>query len=320
MKFYKMLLRCSAAACVCLALAGAGLPALSQETQQKNAYTFSSHVDLVNVDVTVVDKRGGFVSGLSKENFEILEDGVPQQINTSHHEDIPVTIGIVVDNSGSMTAKKDHIVAAAIGFVQASKPEDEVFVVNFNDDVYVSPNTSEGFTNDVGALRLAFSQVDTVGQTALYDAVVFALRHLGKGNHRKKALLVVSDGDDNASLSPKDKMLELARQSGATIYTVALYDEGQGHYNTSLMKKLARVSGGQFYNPSSPDKVWNICQRVAKDIRERYTLLYTSSNLKRDGQWRKLSVRAVAPGRKLKVVAREGYFAPGGPAAKAENN
>ena len=274
-------------------------------------FTIAAHVEMVALDITVVDKHGTLISGLTEDNFRILEDGVPQQIELFSSEDVPVTIGLVVDSSGSMRPKRSYVITAAMAFAQASNPEDELFVVHFNDDSTFGLPSGSNFTRDPSQLRGALMRLDCEGRTALYDAVATSLEHLKKGSYAKKALLIVSDGQDNVSRRDFDSILEMARQSGAAIYTIGAYDPESDRHNTKVLKKLAEVTGGQFYFPTSLPQIVSACQHIAKDIRNRYTVSYCSSNVRRDGAYRRVSVTATAPDRgKLSIKAREGYFAP----------
>jgi VWFA-related protein len=285
------------------------MPTAGPEKQEP--YKISARVDVVAVDLTVVDRRGGFVSGLGRENFLIYEDGVAQEIKLFHQEDVPVTVGIAVDGSGSMRQKRPHVVNAALAFVQASNPEDEIFVLYFNDELVFGLDRHEDFTNDISRLRKALLRLDCEGLTALYDAVAVSLQHLGKGRFEKKALLVVSDGEDNASLDDYPYVLDLARQTAATIYTIAVYNPDSDRHNTRILNQLSDVTGGEFFFPETLPDITRICREIAKDIRNRYTISYSSTNSVRDGSYRKLRVVVTsADGEDYSVRVREGYFAP----------
>jgi VWFA-related protein len=268
---------------------------------------------MVSLDVTVLDRRGGFVSGLAAQNFRVLEDGVPQKIEFFSSEDVPVTVGLVIDGSGSMRAKRPHVISAALAFAMASNPQDEIFVIHFNDELVFSLQPGQEFTSDVRQLQDALVRIECHGRTALYDAVVAALEHLGKGKHDKKALLIVSDGEDNASGDEFPAVLEVARQSNATIYAIAVYDPDSERHNTKVLKKLTKATGGEFFFPKTVPEIGAVCRGIAKDIRNQYTIAYSSTNPARDGLFRKVVVTATGLDRqKLTIRAREGYFAPGG--------
>ncbi len=266
---------------------------------------------MVALDIMVLDGHGGFVSGLTDKDFRVLEDGIPQQIKLFNHEDVPVTVGIVVDNSGSMLGKRSYVIGAALAFAQTSNSDDELFVVHFNDDLNFGLGPGVDFTSDLAQLRTALLRSTCEGRTALYDALASSLLHIRKGRYPKKALLVVSDGQDNVSAQDFDHVLELARQSGAVIYTIGAYNPHTDRYNTKVLKKLAGVTGGQFYFPTDLPQIISDCRGIAKDIRNRYTVSYCSTNDKRDGAYRRILVTASAPGLgKLAVKVREGYYAP----------
>jgi len=281
-----------------------------QDAPKDKPLTFSLGVDLVVLGVTVVDPRGGFVSGLIKENYSVYENGQPQEIEYFHQEDLPVTVGLVIDNSGSMIPRRSDVISASIAFVHASNRLDQMFVVTFNDQPKFALGPDEPFTSSADSLRIALIRDSPAGQTALYDAVATALVHSRKGHYDRKALLVISDGSDNVSQLKFDQLLELTQHSDATIYTIALFDETNPNINLKVLKKLAQVSGGEFFAPASLREVGAVCRRIAKDIRNQYTLAYSPSSQTRDGSYRNIKVMVQAPGRgKVLVRTREGYFA-----------
>lgn len=283
----------------------------TSDNTDTNPYTISLDVSQVVVDVTVQDRDGGFVSGLDKSSFQVYDDGRPQTIESFHYGDVPVTVGLIVDNSGSMRRKHSQVVIAALAFVQGSYPQDETFVVNFNEKASFGLHSGEQFTNNISQLRNALIQTACAGQTALYDALNVGLQHLKNGHHDKKVLLLISDGGDNASQHNFQAVLTMAQQSNATIYTIGLYDPENQDQNPKVLKRLAKVSGGECFLPSSASEVISICQRIAKDIRNQYTIAYNPTNAARDGRYRPVKVTVRAPRHdKLLVRTREGYFAP----------
>jgi len=283
----------------------------SADNKDTNPYTISLDVSQVILDVTVQDRDGGFVSGLDKTNFQVYEDGRPQSIESFRYGDVPVTVGLIVDNSGSMRRKHSQVVTAALAFITGSYPRDETFVVNFNERASFGLRSGEKFTNDISQLRTALVQTACAGQTALYDALAIGLQQLKDGHHDKKVLLVISDGGDNASQHNFQTVLTMAQQSNAIIYTIGLYDPDDNDQNPKVLKRLAKVSGGECFLPSSADEVINICRGIAKDIRNQYTIAYTPTNGTRDGRYHPVKVTVRVPRRnKLLVRAREGYFAP----------
>lgn len=281
--------------------------------QDPNAYKLSSNVDLVLLDVSVKDTSGGFVSGLSKDSFKIFDNGKPVDIRYFESGDIPVTLGLVVDNSGSMRAKRGDVVTSALSFVTASNPNDQLFVVNFNDRVRMGLPADMPFTDDRIKLRNALLRNPAEGRTAMNDGVKAALEQLSKGKYYKKALILISDGGDNASEVNNDQLFRLIQESQATIYTIGIYDEGDKDKNPGVLKRIANLTGGECYLPERLTDLVGVCNRIAKDIRNRYSLGFVpQSDMTFDGKPRTLKVLASAPDRgKLVVRARSSYIALG---------
>lgn len=277
---------------------------------QADQFTVAVKVGIVVLHATVLDAKGILVSGLDKENFRVFEDGVPQQIESFTHEDIPVTVGLVVDNSGSMGPKRPEVIAAALAFARSSNPQDQMFVVNFNERVSFGLPDDKLFTDQADDLRVAMSRIAADGRTALYDAVAAALEHLKKGDRDKKVLIVISDGGDNASTHKLAQIMAMAKQSDAIIYTIGLFDEDDPDQNPDALKDLAIATGGDAFLPRSVKDVIPACERIARDIRNQYTITYLPANAKQDGTYRVIQVKAGAPGhRRLLVRTRAGYFA-----------
>jgi VWFA-related protein len=278
---------------------------------QANQFKIKSSVNVVLLHVTVRDRAGNLVGQLNKDNFQIYEGGILQQIESFSHEDVPVTVGLVVDNSGSMRSKRPEVIAAALAFDRSSNPQDEMFVVNFNDGVSFGLPRNTPFTDQPDQLKLALSSVEPTGRTALYDAVSDAAAHLKQGSHDKKALIVVSDGGDNASKHTLAETMALAVKSDAMIYTIGLFDPDDPDRNPRVLKELAKATGGDAFLPESIKDVQTICERIALEIRNQYTVTYVSSNKKSDGSYRRIKVIVSAPNHgRLKVRARSGYYAP----------
>ncbi|HET6962858.1 MAG TPA: VWA domain-containing protein [Terriglobia bacterium] len=293
--------------------AWAGLP---QELREAPPYTISLNVDLVLLDVSVVDRDGKFVADLEAGNFKIYEDGRAEEIAYFLKKDVPVTVGLAIDNSGSMRGKRAGIVAAAMSFVEASNPHDEMFVVHFNEQVRFGLSPPELFTNNPIQVRGALLRMISDGQTALYDAVSQAMEHFGKGRHNRKALLVVSDGGDNASQHGLKEVLQLVHSSQVVVYTISLYDPSNRDQKPRVLRRLSKTSGGESFFPKELEQVGPICHSIATDIRNQYLLAYRSSNTKRDGAFRQVRVLLDTPAkRNLVVRTREGYFAPSGTSA-----
>jgi Ca-activated chloride channel homolog len=283
-------------------------------SSQTDPYTIRMDVEMVILRATVQNHRGVLVSGLGKEDFHVYEDGVLQQINYFTHQDIPVTVGLVVDNSGSMRPKRAEVIAAALAFAQSSNPQDQMFVVNFNEHVSFGLPADTEFTDQPAQLAVALSRIAANGETALYDAMAAALEHLKKGNRDKKVLIVVSDGADNASKHTLDQIMAWAIKSDVIIYTLGLVEPDDPDKNPHVLHRLAKATGGKAFLPDRLTDVVPICQQIAHDIRNQYTIAYSSTNERRDGNYRVVAVKAVAEhGGRLIVRTRPGYYAPDKP-------
>jgi Ca-activated chloride channel family protein len=276
-------------------------------------YTLNVDVNLVLLHVTVVDEKDNLIKSLKKTEFSVFEDKVPQDISLFREEDAPVSIGLVIDNSGSMRTKRERVNKAAVTFVKTSNPQDEVFLINFNDQVFID----QDFTRKQEDLFDALDFIDTRGGTALYDAIYLSLEHIREGKEDKKALLVITDGEDRDSRYKYDTVLEFARESQASIFVVGLLDKESERSRTQKkaaahLKELAEDTGGKWHFPESVDEVGAICTQVAHEIRNQYTLGYRPTNTRKDGTWRTVTVK-VENGKKAKrVIARtkRGYYAP----------
>jgi Ca-activated chloride channel homolog len=266
------------------------------------AFTITDTVDLVLLDVSVRNRKGGSVSGLPEQDFTVLENGVPQKITQFADNDIPVTVGLIVDNSGSMAPKKPEVIVAALVFIEASNPQDEVFVINFNDTVRRGLPDLVPFTDNIQMLRRALLMTDPKGRTALYDAIMAGLHQLTMGRRDKKTLVVISDGGDNVSTHTLKQVLDAVRASRATIYTVGTFDQLDPDRNPGVLRKLAEISGGEYFNAEDLQQVIPICRKIAQDIRTRYTIGYIPQDLQRKGvRHIKVLVRAPDHG---KLIAR----------------
>lgn len=290
------------------------VPAAPQQTSQRtDEYRIRTDVNLVVLHATVLNERGHFVDNLKPEHFRILENGVEQKLEIFRREDIPVTVGLVIDNSGSMRAKRERVRSAAMAFIEASNPNDEMFIVNFNDDYYL--DIEKDFTNNIEDLRAALERVDARGSTALYDALIGSLDHLKKGTRDKRTLLLISDGDDNASRNSLERVMQEVQLSDAVIYSIGLFaDESRRQIRKlrKILTEIATMSGGLAFFPEELHDVEAICLQIAHDIRNQYTLAYYPTNRARDGTFRRVKVELRAPRSygKLNVRTRTGYFAP----------
>lgn len=286
----------------------------TSKAQDPESYRIAVDVDLVVLHPTVRDRKGLFVSDLREQDFEVYEDGVRQSIRLFQYEDTPVTVGLVVDHSRSMLPKLAQVTAAARTFVHSSNPEDQVFVVNFNEAVSLGLPAAIPFTNSSTELEDAISNAPAAGMTALYDAVVEGIEQLQVGTQDKKALLVLSDGGDNASAHSLADVLKIAEQSSAIIYTIGLFDDDDPDRNPKVLKRLAHETGGEAFFPSELGAVVDVCESIAQDIRNQYTIGYVSTNVTPKGVYRAIRVVARVEGRgKLSVRTRAGYIAGGEP-------
>ncbi len=278
-----------------------------------SGFRISVDVALVVMPATVTDRQGGFVSNLAEQDFEVYENGVRQHIRLFRNEDVPVTVGLVVDQSTSMLPKLAEVSAAAQTFVRSSNPQDEMFVVNFNEHVSLGLPGAVRFTNNTVELANAIVVRLAGGQTALYDAIAKALVELQAGSRDKKVLIVVSDGGDNASARSLAQVMEMAGQSNAVIYTIGVFDEDDPDRNPGVLKRLARATGGEAFFPGQIGAVAPICDRIARDIRHQYTIGYVPTNLTRSGVYRSIRVVAREKGHQLSVRTRTGYIFGGEP-------
>jgi Ca-activated chloride channel homolog len=270
-------------------------------------------VDLVLLRVTVKDKRGGFVSGLNKNNFQVFEDRAPQTIRLFQNEDVPVAVGLIVDNSGSMGRKRKDVTAAALTFVRSSNPRDDMFVVNCNEHVSFGLPDTTLFSASSEELERALNGLPASGRTALYDAIEAGLGHLKKTTLDKRILIVISDGGDNASATRLSQVLETANRSDITIYTIGLFDEDDPDRNAGILKNIAHATGGEAFLPNATSEVVPICKRIAEDIRNQYTIGYVPTNQNLDDTYRTIRITATGSHHeRYKVRTRAGYIASSG--------
>ena len=272
---------------------------------------FTADAKLVVLHVTVADKDERLVTDLTRESFDVFEDSKPQVIKDFKQEDVPVSVGILVDNSGSMRDKRLKVNSAAVEFVKASNPEDEVFIVNFNDQAYLDTN---GFTNDIPMMQDALQRIDSRGGTALYDAIQMSLDFLNKkGKNDKRVLLVISDGEDNASRAELENVVrELQEQEKTTtIYAVGLLSDEErrsAKRAERALKYISRATGGPSYFPETVDEVQSLTKRIAADIRNQYTITYTPGENLAPG-FRQVRVELVGKAKRNQVRHRPGYYA-----------
>jgi Ca-activated chloride channel family protein len=288
-------------------LFGNGLFAETPQDDQ-DALILRSETRLVLLDVSVKDSHGGFVSGLSKENFKIFENDRPQPITAFDHGDPPITVGLLVDESRSMGPKRSAVLTAALSFIGDSNPKDEIFVINFNDRVTFGLPSPQLFSDSPEELRSALFSGVSEGRTALNDAVVAGLAQLQMGKRDKKTLVLISDGGDNASKHTRREMLSHVQRSLATIYAIGLFDAEDIDRDPGILRQLAQISGGEAYFPPNPDAMIPTCHRIARDIRARYTLGYVPAAGKAAKDVRNIQVAASAPGHsRLTTHTRTSY-------------
>jgi Ca-activated chloride channel family protein len=296
--------------------------------QEKPAATAGPGPTVIHVDTrvvvchaTVVDKSGHLLTALPKEAFTVLENSVKQEIRVFKREDVPVSLGLVIDNSGSMRNKIAQVKAASLALVEDSNRDDEVFVVNFNDTAYMDLPEGKNFTNDIKELETALARIDTRGGTAMRDAIQMSIEHLKKAHKDKKVLVVVTDGNDNSSIVGMEALMKSARQSGVVIYAVGLLTEEE-HREASRAKRslsdLTEATGGSVFFPKEVDEVDRIAHQVAHDIRNQYTIAYSPLNAAMDGAFRQIRITAKGPGSPL-VRTRTGYYATPDSGSTAKN-
>lgn len=283
--------------------------AQSTPDDQAQPYQISVSLNLVALQATVRDRKGGFAADLSQQDFQVYEDGVRQNISLFRHEDVPVTVGLVVDHSGSMRLKLPEVIVAAGKFVQSSNPQDQMFVVNFNEKVSLGLPATVPFSNRADELDAAVGEEPAVGETALYDAISVALNRLQSGASEKKVLIVISDGGDNASRLSLPAVLKMAGESNAVVYTIGIFDNDDPDKNPGVLRRLANATGGEAFFPREFTEVVAICARIASDIRHQYTIGYVSGNAARPAGYRTIRVVARSTGKVLDVRTRTNYFA-----------
>lgn len=272
-----------------------------------DVYTISDNVNLVLLDVCVKDSRGGYVTGLTKDDFRVFEDARPQKITEFGSVDTPVTVGLVVDNSGSMRLKRPQVVLAGLAFAKESNPQDEFFVVNFNNRVLRGLPDRIAFTDNLQLLRAALYYGEPMGQTALYDAIAYSLKHLELSRQDKRTLVVVSDGGDNVSRTSSRELTTLIEASRTTIYTVGLFDPEDADCKPTILRKLAKVSGGESFEPARLEDVITVLHKISADIRSRYSIGYVPADLNTKRPLRSVRVIAAKDHRKLIVRTRTAY-------------
>lgn len=283
-------------------------PATAQPAESLAPSFRSAVSELVVLPVTVTDHRGEFVPNLTESNFTVYDDGDPQPVALFTSEDLPVSIALVIDDSGSMRRKLGQVVAAALAFARWSHPEDELFVVEFNDRVRDALGGRSLAASDEAELHEALKTLTPQGQTALYDALMVGLDRLAGAARTRKVMVLVSDGGDNVSRATLDDVLDRARRESVTIYTIGLFDDTPVEANPGVLRDLARTTGGARFLPRSPGPLLQACERIAREIRSGYMIGFVPQQ--QDGAFHRVRVAVDGvPGRRLRVRTRPGYVA-----------
>jgi VWFA-related protein len=296
------------AACVLAPLFILGQQPKAETPPDAGDAIFSTETRLVPLNVTVTDKSGRLVTNLPQSAFQVFENGVPQTIRLFKREDVPVSMGLIIDNSGSMREKRQAVEMAALALVKDSNPQDEVFIVNFNDEAYLDAD----FTNDPKILEQGLTKIDSRGGTAMRDAIRMSIDHLKeKGKRDKKVILVVTDGNDNASNMSLDALVRLAQQDDVLVYAIGLLTEEEKREAGKARRALGILvenTGGQVFYPKDVSEVEKIAHDVAHDIRNQYTIAYTPTNAALDGTFRQIKLVVKGPGNPV-ARTRSGYYA-----------
>jgi VWFA-related protein len=262
----------------------------------------------VVLHASVTDKKGKLLTNLKQQSFKIFENGEPQLIKTFRREDVPVSLCLIIDDSGSMSTKRARVEAAALQLVRNSNPQDEVCIVNFNDSAFLDVP----FTNDLHKMEQGLARIDSRGGTAMRDAIWSALDYEQKSAKRdKKVLLVITDGNDNASNITLEKLVARSNQQETLIYAIGLFTEEEKHEATKArraLKELTVNTGGLAFYPKEVAEVQALAVEIARDIRNQYTITYSPSIQALDGSYRQIKVTADAPGKPV-VRTRSGYYA-----------
>jgi VWFA-related protein len=295
--------------------AAAMLPGQTPPPAQDETPIFTLDTKLVPLHVSVIDKNGKLITNLPQSAFKVFENNVEQPLKIFNREDVPVSMGIIIDNSGSMREKRPKVAAAALELIKASNPQDEVFIVDFNDVPYLDAP----FTNNIKKLEQVLDRIDTRGGTAMRDAISMSIDYAKEnGKKSKKVLLVITDGNDNTSEITLEQLLRKAHQSEVLIYCIGLLSEEEPREARAAkraLNELAAASGGLAYYPKSLSEVESITPEIAHEIRNQYILAYSPLNSALDGTFRAIKVTVKAPGNP-NVRTRNGYFATPNPPAK----
>ena len=280
--------------------------------QQETATIFRADTRLVVCHTSVIDKSGHLMTTLTQDAFTVTENGVPQVIKVFRREDVPVSMGLIVDNSGSMRDKRAKVEAAALALIKDSNSDDEVFIVNFNDEAFLDNPHGKDFTSSIKEMEEALTRIDSRGGTAMRDAIRMSIDHLKEKAHKdKKVLVVITDGNDNSSVVTLENLVKASQQSEVLVYGVGLLGEEErreAQRAQRALKALGEATGGEVFFPKELAEVDKIAHQVARDIRNQYTIEYTPSNTAMDGTFRQIKITVKAPGNPT-VRTRSGYYA-----------
>ena len=307
--------RVAAPSLLALALLASG-SALRAQGPPRPPPVFGTGIEVINLNVSVTDARGRYVTDLTKNDFAVFEDGVRQELSIFNHEDIPISLVLMIDTSASMDEKLPTARAAAIRFVGTLRAQDNAQVMQFNDRTTIL----QDFVADHDALDSAISRTEAAGPTALHNALYVALKELEKQKTqalRRRAIVLLSDGEDTASLVSDDQVLDLARKTEINIYAISLRPRRMQDRNAvkfsqaaHLLTALTQDTGGQVHFPNSLSELDAVYERIAEELRTQYSLGYVSNNGRRDGKWRRIVVR-VPTREEIQVRHKLGYFAVG---------
>jgi Ca-activated chloride channel family protein len=303
---------------------------IPQEPQSRDkGYTIGVNVDLVLMYTSVFDKNGRFISGLKKDSFKVYEDGVEQKISSFSQEDVPVSMGILLDLSGSMRGKIDQVNKAALAFIKASNPQDQVFLIGFNDQVELL----QDFTSDIDEITDALDNTVVTGGTALYDAIYLGVQKSHSGSKPKKAVVVITDGEDRDSYYKLDELIAKVQESDVQVFCVGFLnpvgDKGLfGHWSKSVpekahdaLQKIAEETGGKAFFPDKLTDIHTVVSEIASELRSQYSIGYFSSNSARDGSFRRVKIEIPGSNPSITHVRyRRGYYAPKAAQAEAKQN
>ena len=287
---------------------GAGLLAQRTAPELVPGATFRTDTRLVVLNVSVFDREGNIIKGIPQSAFAVYEDGAKQEIKVFRQEDVPISLGLIIDNSASMGPKREKVASAALAMVKASNPEDEVFIINFNESAIMTKD----FTNNLKDLENALRDINPAGETAMRDALLMGIEHLRhKAKKDKKVLVAVTDGEDNSSVETQDHLVQVAQRNDVIIYGIGLLgaeEPGSAARAKKQLHQLTLETGGRSWFPDNVGEIANIAPEIAHEIRNQYILAYTPKNQAADGSFRKIRVYVSVPD--ATVRTRSGYYAP----------